>query len=1008
MSTRYTIFPCKPVWNCVFNISADTVVKSITVWNGNEKVNSIGRFSTGIANIAFTKVVTVPAGQTVKLPIKINVNNTAGVASELKISLLEVKSDTALAGTFPMVGNAFTIADADLGTLNVEKSGDAPSASVNAGDKNVRLAKFNFEVGSEAQIIKRVVFSQDGTAADTDLANLKLVDEDGTVLALGQLDKGELVFDLNKDCISGTTARLTIRGDVVGGAGRTVQFSVDNVNDVQSVGKIYGTTIVASGTAYGSVIEIDKGAFILTKAASSPASSTVAKTVDDQKFAAISVETVGEPVQLETITVDIQEDGNGDNTAVREVKLVSNGVVVASQEVKKTSDIADGLELPLSEVLTVEPGSPTTIDILLDLRNAETDASYKVGILSIVGTGMVSGKDVEIPAKEEDGNVVVNIEEGTYGNTMTVGDIKITIEPAAEIDGYAFQNQASIELAEFDISHNLGDTVRLTSVTLNIAGKTKDKTGAPVDIKDAEVQKTFKNFRLVSTKGDIVSETIVNPKSTVLKIALKEGLTVDAGKTLKLRLVADIRTQANPGDTFTFTATNAAAVTIATGTKVEIDEAVSASRVITIANGVKNNDVKASQSIENEPKDKNVVAGDSKEVEIARWRLTNESSEAVKVNKVYLTPEYDGQKEDLKYPYVKYVLKSVSGSNSAVQLTDTFTMAEAKEIKILKDSNDNSKLVIDAMKDDEVGEVELVLYAKVVDGAQIGGTVSVALGKATVAKDDDGKPLAYNSKVDFYEITGKESGLTAMNTDNYVAPEDAVYEEGHDGEEEYIVTPAVDKHEPTVLRPGKDDIKVVSTVALSKVDLSAHSSGTTREKVTGDDSTTNATVANFTIKNEGSKTVGIRQVALKVTDRPFAEGASTITKLDIYAGGEKLTLRTPEGISAGEVGKYVDGKIVPVSTTTNGDNITAITKEGWVIFNISGEAIKLKAGETKKFEIKAPEALKAGESISLSLDRDHTFIDKPSFAGYKITLDRNTNDEDTVLVPLGTYTAESK
>ena len=103
-------------------------------------------------------MVTVPAGQTVKLPVKINVNNNAGVASELKISLLEVKSDTPLAGNFPMVGNAFTIASVDLGTIDVKKSGDAPAASVNAGDKNVRLAKFDFEVGFEAQTIKRIVY----------------------------------------------------------------------------------------------------------------------------------------------------------------------------------------------------------------------------------------------------------------------------------------------------------------------------------------------------------------------------------------------------------------------------------------------------------------------------------------------------------------------------------------------------------------------------------------------------------------------------------------------------------------------------------------------------------------------------------------------------------------------------------------------------------------------------------------------------------------------------------
>lgn len=974
-------------------ISADTVVKSITVWNGNDKVNSIGRFSTGIANIAFTKMVTVPAGQTVKLPIKINVNNTAGVASELRISLLEVKSDTALAGTFPMVGNAFTIANADLGTMTVTKSGDAPVSKLNAGDKYARLAKFDFEIGNESQILKKVIFSQDGTASDTDLANLKLVDEDGETVALGTLDRGELVFDLNKECISGTTTRLTVRGDVVGGAGRTIRFSVDNVNDIQSIGKIYGTTIVASSTVYGSELEIGKGAFTLAKHASSPDASTVAHTVDDQKFAAIEIETIGEPIQVETVTVGINHRNEGPETALREIKLVSNGVVVASQEIKKTTDLENGIELPLSEVLTIEPNSPVVMNILVDLKNAQTSAEYEVGITNISGTGMASGKDVLFPSVEEDedGNPIGDIEEGTYGSTMRVGDVNVTVEPEADVDGYVFQNQAGVELAEFNINHNLGERVRLSSLTIDVIGMTK-KAGSDnyVPMTEEEIQKTFKNIKLLSS-NDEVSEKNTPIKGT-WKIALKDGVIIDSGKTVKLRLVGDIKTNANQGDQFVFRVSNTTAVTVATGTKVTLNEdsKTISSRMVTVANGVTEEDIDAGYSIENEPKSRNIRAGDSKFVEVARWTFTNDSKEAVKVNKVYLTPNYpvvEGQENDeaLKFNFVKYVLKAEGGKDNKVEtLKDDFSISStSKEIEILTNGSEGSKFVIDAYKDGEKGEKDLVLYAKIADGAAIGSKLSVSLGKVVEEGSDPG--LAANEtvvkKVAYYEVTGKESGFTKTVFGNYKPGKAAIpvsegYPEG---------VPAEAPIPAKLINSGKGNEPVESTVSISTVYVDSHSSGDRDIKANGKsgegqtavDAVVNTNLASFTIRNDGEKTIGLNKITLDLD----GTGIEGITELALYES---------------------DSAVKKVAGDVNSENVKATVNGKKAVFQLGeGVNLKLKKGESKVFTIRTTNPLVVGKTLEISLNRAETTVVKANFNSNEVGLDYKNINDDKETISLG-------
>jgi len=951
-------------------LSADTDISTVTVWNGTEKVNSIGRFSNGVANIAFTKSVVVKAGESLELPIKINiVNNATRVGAQLRISLEEVKANANLVGS--LEGNVFTLAPAGLGTMVAKVSGDAPTANISAGDKDIRLAKFDISFAREAQVLKQVILTQDGTASDTDLTNLRLVDEDGAVLAEGELNKGEVAFTFEKEYASGSTARLTLKGDVVGGANRTVQFSINNVNDVQSVGKTYGTTIALGGTVVGNSLLIEKGTLILTKDVSSPAAATIAKTVDDQKFTAIKIEAVGEPIQLETVVVGATTTVAGSLNRVKEIKLMKDGLAIASQEFipGATGGIAVANPLPLNEVVTVEPGNPVVLNILMDVDAATTGDNYTMGIATITGTGLISGKDLTNT-------------DATYGNQMTVGDVKVKVREAAMVDGYIFPNQSEVKLAGLRISHNLGEAVKVSSVTVDLVATAQTGAGAattPVTATEvtgagtkADMMNTFKNMKLVGKDGKVVSGVISNPDTPTLTFSLNDGVIVGDGETLELSLVGDVKATAitkadadkqvaaatatitTQAYRFKFNVNTLSAVTVATGTDVDTEEvlattttaykpALTGTRTVEVASAATAKNMNAEYSVDANLKNKNVYEKES--VKLAQWTLTNESNEEVRVNKLNLVANYGGQTptaatapKNLKHAYVECVLKDGKGN----VLSDTFTLEnDVPEEITIKTSANKSLLVIPEQKDTTVGEKDIALYATIAEGAQVAGTIDVQLGSLS--------STATATIGNIMEITGAVTGQT-----------------------ETIKGANINAGKLANLATATAGAPLVSTVGVSPIYVTSTSLGSA--PVAGQQ---NATVAKFKLKNAGEKTVKLTQVGLELIED--GSGASTtapaIAKLDIMQDGNKL-------VAAG----------VAVTTATSG------VPQNLAFKFDAGNEIELVKGEEKEFEVKlgGTGELDAGEMLSFKLERATTLYDTAKLEGYSMSIDVNSKQDDTI------------
>jgi len=977
-------------------LSADTNIKSITVWNGTEKVNSIGIFSNSVANVAFTKNVVVKAGESLELAVKMNVADSAKIGAELKLSITEVRTSEKVNASYPMVGNKFVIAPADIGTLTATLSGDAPTANINAGDKDVRLAKYNFAFGKEAQVLKQIILTQDGTISDSDLANLRLVDEDGAVLAEGEMKNGEVCFLFEKEYTSGSTARLTVRGDVLGGAGRTVLLTINNVNDVQSVGKTYGTTIsLNSVLPAGNTLTIEKGTLVLTKAASSPATVTIADNTDDQLVASIKIEAIGEPVQLETIGIDFK---GTDLSKLKEVKVLNNNRVVASQEVSipmipatatspATKPTATMESLPLSEVIEVVPGTPIVLDIAMDTEGSAVNDQFTLGLYEVTGTGLISGKDVNY-------NDSIN---PTCGNPMNVGKIEVTVEQKPQVDGYVFQNQSSEKVATFMMSHNLGEAVKLTSVTINVGN------GTSTPVTAADVANTFKNVKLVKEDGTDASEVIGSPNASSLKLALKEGIAMNAGEKLKLTLVSDIKSSAVQNDKFSFYVQDATAVVTRTGNTI-VTSGSTDSRTVTISTPVATGDVTAKYSTEGDLENKNVLRKQNG-VKLAQWTLTNSSSEDVKVNKIYLTADYSqvtGVKE------ISEALKDVYEASKATK--DAYTFEEIPPVTIsgnLYAAHLDGAPVIYTDDTATPAPVDYYVcadkqssdYGKFVDknGNVLAGdngghmTFTATLGNLKAAYLDnitvkgDGKELARD--ISLVDGKGKEVKFTSP----VVIPARA---DNADGEIELIVTANIsdgaqfggqvmisigdavtgDLFEATgsvtgttytesgaLIPAGKNGTPLKNTIAITKIEpMESAYAKSPLENVAGQ------TVGVFKLNNVGETKVTLSKIKLNVLTNITSNGINGgVTKLELF-DKDKHLVDTQDIVTVGN-NSYVEFNLVQLANR-----------------------IQIAKGASHEFEVRlsGAEVLDQGETIQLSVDKEGTVYDDVNGIGYEISIDK--------------------
>jgi len=219
-----------------------------------------------IHQATFTDDVVVKAGTTKTIMVAGNIvaSGHTGEIPKLAVTAVNMKNSATINGTLPLVGNGMTVVSLSTGTLTVARGSNDPGAAVTdkpLGTTGYIFTGLRLTAGSNEDLsIETVTFYQAGSAASSDLKNVKVI-LDGTEYATTISADGKYYtanfggIALNK----GLNKEMYVKADVMSGAARTVRFDVYRRTDLVVKGKAYG--FYASPTASTEAAASVAGAF---------------------------------------------------------------------------------------------------------------------------------------------------------------------------------------------------------------------------------------------------------------------------------------------------------------------------------------------------------------------------------------------------------------------------------------------------------------------------------------------------------------------------------------------------------------------------------------------------------------------------------------------------------------------------------------------------------------------------------------------------------------------------
>lgn len=261
--------------NSVATSAAQTgsVILSATLWDGSTQIGTAKSPDATLGTMTFDNLNwTVPAGQTKKLVVKVNVatsitglssvNATAfvGIAAAADIAAQDKDSNSVTATdgdstwSNPInTGGSVLLTVKNTGTLTLEVDGDtAKSTIIVGGTSDVAMAKFKFSPTDESFWIKKLRISNDSSADDTGITQVKLtypkqdltMETKTAVLSAGVADIADMNFyaPVNKDSVLTVSVDL---GEIsaAGVSGDTPTMRIDFNGAFEAVGSQSGASL---------------------------------------------------------------------------------------------------------------------------------------------------------------------------------------------------------------------------------------------------------------------------------------------------------------------------------------------------------------------------------------------------------------------------------------------------------------------------------------------------------------------------------------------------------------------------------------------------------------------------------------------------------------------------------------------------------------------------------------------------------------------------------------------
>lgn len=508
--------------------------------NSNHKVN-VG------------EAVTIPAGTSKTFTIAGNMAalaTLAGYAGQVAyLSVTGVNTTATVSGSLPVTGAGHTInGTLTIGSVTMARGSIDPGSNQTAkeiGTTGYTFSAIRATAGSPEKVrVHSIRWYQSGSAASADLENVKTY-IDGTaydtiISADGKYYTSTFGSGIVVD--KGNNIELAIKGDIVGGAARTIDFDIYKNTDLYVTGETYGYGITpplgssaatADTGAFSTVnpwydafqVTVSSGTINVQKGTTVEAQN-IAINLSNQPLGGFLVEVKGEAISVGSLVFNLglgDADQGGEITGV-DVDSVSlydaNGNVVAGPVdavAGQTANITftDTITFPVGKNLYTLKGKLTT-----DFENNDTiSASTTPSTDWTVVTGQTTGNTITpSPTSAVSGNMM----------TVKASSLVITVSPDPVAQTVVSGGTFTFAKYYFDATAS-GEDVRMATVPLAYAahgGSTATNLTSCAVYDGTIALTTGSNVINPSVQGSSTSFTfdgtgLLVPKGTVKTLSMK-------------------------------------------------------------------------------------------------------------------------------------------------------------------------------------------------------------------------------------------------------------------------------------------------------------------------------------------------------------------------------------------------------------------------------------------------------------------------------------------------------
>lgn len=574
-------------------LADDAALASLTLIDASDN-SQIGLNQTlnSAHQVVFNETLTIPANTTKTYILAANMPPLATAAlyagQIASLSLVSVTSAGTVSGSLPITGNGQTInGTLTIGTATAAGGSLDPGADTTTkeiGTTGFKFSGIRITAGSAEDItVYSIRWNQAGSAGASDLANVKVSDGTTDYATTVSSDGKYYTSTFGTGIVigKGLNKEFTLKGDIVSGSGRSVDFNIYRTTDIVVKGNTYGyyLTPTSAGTGRWSnttnpfynayqVTSIGGGTMRVDKATAGAPSSNITEGATGQILGAFDVVVAGETVNATGIVLDVEHTGIGSSSDITSVSMYKEDGTALATAGTATDDnttvhdtLNGGVDGHFVFSGTVSFPVGTTKVIIKGNLNTDfaTNDTFRVGFSAVdsrnfpTNTGAITGNTIAAtPAA------------AVWGNTMTVKGgaliVNVSATPVAQAVIRGTQNFTFANYI-FDATAS-GEDVRVTLVTLRHQSSAQEVNTC--FLYDGQTQLNTTAVNTTYTVGDDeIAFTLDNP------------LVITKGSQKTVALKCNIIATASASNSSTWgMSTNAAITATGVSTGNNIDEVV--------------------------------------------------------------------------------------------------------------------------------------------------------------------------------------------------------------------------------------------------------------------------------------------------------------------------------------------------------------------------------------------------------------------------------------------------